>query len=261
MKYTLAISPCPNDTFMMHALLKGHVHREGMEFDVSFLDIQELNAALSEGRFDFCKVSSIAALDYSSEYQLCSAGAALGYGVGPLLLKHPKAAPLTAYSSVLCPGANTTACALFGYFYPEAKSAVRHRVFSDIMPALERAEADFGVVIHEGRFTYQAYGLERVADLGAMWESTCKLPLPLGCIVARRTIHGSVRKDFEDLVRSSITYAYQHREEVSHTMRQYAQELGSEALWSHVDLYVNQWSLDLGAEGKAAFEKLKSLRR
>jgi 1,4-dihydroxy-6-naphthoate synthase len=124
------------------------------------------------------------------------------------------------------------------------------------MPALERGEADYGVVIHEGRFTYKARGLELVADLGTLWEERFRLPLPLGCFVAHMRVSENVRRAMSDLVRRSIEYGYAHREEAYETMKRHAQELDRDAIWSHVDLYVNEWSLSLGETGYAAFEEL-----
>jgi 1,4-dihydroxy-6-naphthoate synthase len=258
MDYTLAFSPCPNDTFMMHGIMTGAVAAPGASYSISLHDIQELNTGMVEERFDFCKVSSVAALKASQSYELCSVGAALGYGVGPLLLTRPGAAPLDRGAKVLCPGSATTAHTLFRHFYPEAVS-VEQRVFSEIMPALRRGDVDYGVVIHEGRFTYQALGLECVADLGAMWEERFGLPLPLGCLVAHKRVGEEARRAFEDTLRRSIEYSYNHRDEVYRTMRAHAQELDDTALWAHVDLYVNQWSVDLGDVGREAFERLRQV--
>lgn len=258
MKFSLAFSPCPNDTFMMHGIMSGEVCDDGLELDISLLDIQELNTAMRDGRFDFCKVSSVAAMKCLDQYELCSVGAALGYGVGPLLLRRPGAGTIGDRARVLCPGEATTAHALFRSFYPHVGS-VEQTVFSDIMPALCRGDADFGVVIHEGRFTYGSFGLELVADLGALWEERWKLPLPLGCLVAHRRVSEPTRKIFESLVKKSIECSYQRREAAFRTMQQYAQELDEKAIWSHVELYVNQWSLDLGDTGREAFKALGSL--
>jgi 1,4-dihydroxy-6-naphthoate synthase len=259
MKYTLAFSPCPNDTFMMHGIMAGKVRSAGIEFDISLLDIQELNSAMVNERFDFSKVSSIAAVRNLSMYELCPTGAALGYGVGPLLLRRPGALALGEDSVVLCPGATTTACALFREFYPDAVGGIQHCLFSEIMPALEREEADYGVVIHEGRFTYKARGLELVADLGNLWEERFSLPLPLGCFVAHTRVGAAAQREVSELVRRSIEYGYSHREEVYETMKRHAQELDEQAIWSHVDLYVNEWSLALGQTGSAAFGQLRKL--
>jgi 1,4-dihydroxy-6-naphthoate synthase len=140
---------------------------------------------------------------------------------------------------------------LYRRFFPQAPKA-RNLIFSEVMPALKRGEADYGVVIHEGRFTYRDEGLELEADLGSLWEGSVKAPLPLGCIVAARRLPLEVRGAFSDCVRRSVEYAFAHREETLASMRRYAQELQDHVIWAHVDLYVNQWSLDLGEEGRRA---------
>lgn len=257
MSHVAAISPCPNDTFIFHGVLTGRIRLPGaVRFEL--LDIQELNEGIAAERFDLCKVSSVAALRHSATYEVCSVGAALGYGVGPLLVARPGAAPLGDRSRVLAPGGATTAFALLRHFFPQAR-AVQQVVFSEIMPALVRGEADYGVVIHEGRFVYQDFGLECVADLGALWEKRYEVPLPLGCLVAHRRVAREFKSAFESAVRSSIEYSYAHRDDALITMRAHAQELDDRAIWSHVDLYVNQWSSELGLTGKAAFERLASV--
>lgn len=259
MAYSFAFSPCPNDTFMMHGLMTGKVTSPGIELDISLHDIQELNAGMASERFDFCKVSSVAALRHEGRYEILSSGAALGYGVGPLVVKRADAAPLNQDSRVVCPGIDTTANALFRYFHPQ-HGAIEQRIFSDIMPALVRGEFEYGVVIHEGRFTYQQFGLEYVSDLGARWEEQFESPLPLGCLVAHARVAEEVRRTFEGMIKASIEYGYAHREDARRTMRRHAQELDDTALWSHVELYVNNWSLDLGSSGRRAFALLRDLQ-
>jgi 1,4-dihydroxy-6-naphthoate synthase len=253
MQYKVGISTCPNDTFMFHALLERRVPCEGFELDIELLDVQQLNEGLLKGQFSFSKASCFGAVQLADRYEVCSSGAALGYGVGPLVLARKDAPPLSSTTRVLSPGSMTTACMLFRYFFPEA-SSVSHVVFSDIMPSLERGEADYGVVIHEGRFTYKERGLACVADLGALWEERFSAPLPLGCIVADKSLPVEHRKAFDAAVRQSIEYAYANRSETLPTMKRYAQELSDEVVWKHVELYVNQWSLDLGEEGRRAFD-------
>ena len=258
MRSTLAISPCPNDTFMFHGIISGAIQPKAVEYDLVFADIDELNRGVAEERYDFCKVSSVAALANSTNYQLCSVGAAIGFGVGPLLLSSQRNPNIDFSQRVLAPGSSTTAYALLRYFYPRFLN-VNQVLFSEIMPTLQRGAAEYGVVIHEGRFTYQSFGLECVADLGALWEESFALPLPLGCVVAHRRISAEAKQEFEDTLRASIDYGYSHRDEAFITMRHHARELSSQALWAHVDLYVNQWSLNLDSLGAAAFDALKSI--
>jgi 1,4-dihydroxy-6-naphthoate synthase len=258
MRYKLGISTCPNDTFMFHALLERRIRCDGFDLEIELLDVQQLNEGLARGEFSFSKASCYGATLMRERFELCGAGAALGYGVGPLVLARRDPPELNESARVSAPGHMTTAFLLFRHFFPQA-SQVSHVVFSEIMPALQRGEADYGVVIHEGRFTYEANGLEFVADLGGLWEQAFDAPLPLGCIVADRTVPKQHRDAFEVAVRNSIEYAYAHAEETLPTMRRYAQELDDAVIWKHVELYVNQWSLELGEEGRRAFKVLEQM--
>ena len=260
MRYTLGISTCPNDTFMFHAILERRIDLHGLEFETSLHDVQELNTLVSQGRLDISKVSCYAAAKMHGTYEIGPAGAAIGFGVGPLLLKRRGAPPLDRNARVLCPGTLTTAGLLYRRFFPDGARA-ENLIFSEIMPALVEGRADYGVVIHEGRFTYQKLGLELVADLGSLWEAAYRLPLPLGCIVASHHVPKGEREKIHDCVRRSVEYAFANREETLPTMRRYAQELDDGVMWSHVELYVNQWSVDLGTEGRRALETFSALVR
>lgn len=257
MRNILAISPCPNDTFIFHGILSGTISMPA-DFTFKLLDIHELNQGVAAESFAFSKVSSVTALRHSDKYSLCGVGAALGYGVGPLLLRAKNAAELGPKARVLAPGDSTTAFALVHHFYPEL-SSIKHTIFSDIMPALIRGDADYGVVIHEGRFVYQSLGLECEADLGELWEKRYALPLPLGCLVAHRGVPLELKGAFEAAVIRSINYSYENRSEALETMRRYAQELSDSAINAHVDTYVNRWSLDIGSDGRRAFEMLNQV--
>jgi 1,4-dihydroxy-6-naphthoate synthase len=258
MRYKLGISTCPNDTFMFHALLTGQIACEGFDLDIELLDVQQLNEGLTQGAFHFSKASCFAASLRKDRFEVCSSGAALGYGVGPLVLARADASVAMSDARVLTPGNMTTAYLLFQRFFPEPRS-LTHVVFSEIMPALVQGEADVGVVIHEGRFTYHESGLRLIADLGALWENEYSLPLPLGCIVADRRIPEEHRVAFARGVKRSIEYAYAHKDETLPTMRQHAQELADDVIWRHVDLYVNEWSLELGDVGTKAFHHFERL--
>lgn len=258
MKYKLGISTCPNDTFMFHAILERAIDMEGMQLEIELLDVQELNQRLDSGTLELSKASCYAAARILDRYEICPAGAALGFGVGPLLLARSDAPPLDANARVLCPGALTTAGLLFRHLYPAA-TRIENVVFSEIMPALENGSADYGVVIHEGRFTYAQQGLTLISDLGQLWESEFQVPLPLGCIVASRELPIEVRERFARLVKRSILYAHEHRSETLYTMQRYAQELSEPVIWAHVDLYVNEWSLDLGDDGRRALDVFMAL--
>lgn len=260
----LAISTCPNDTFAFHAILNRRVDFQGLEFDIQLLDIEQLNSGLMKGEFDIAKASFHAALLLTESTVVLSAGSALGFGVGPLLLAaRPASNPddsQNGASVTLCPGELTTATLLFKLFYAQAlrekRTELRQVVFSEIMPALQKKQADFGVCIHEGRFTWQSQGLHFVEDLGIRWEQATGQPLPLGGILARRSLGQRQLQIASNVIRDSIEYALENRAETLPTMRRFAQELDDEVLFQHVDLYVNQWTIDLGEAGRNALKAL-----
>ncbi len=228
----------------------------GLNFEIELIDIQQLNDRLFAGEFDVAKTSFHAALLLSDKTIVLPSGSALGFGVGPLLLAaQPDCAPSNAEQVTLCPGAQTTASLLFSLFYPTT-TRVEHVVFSEIMPKLQRQEADFGVCIHEGRFTWQQQGLGLVEDLGTRWEAATNGPLPLGGIVARRHLAPQTIESVQAVIRDSLGFALANRNATFPTMRKYAQEFDDDVLMKHVDLYVNEWTLDLGSTGRKALECL-----
>jgi 1,4-dihydroxy-6-naphthoate synthase len=253
MRYKAGLSTCPNDTFMFHGLLTGRIEVDGCDIEFELLDIQELNERVARGVFHFSKVSCFAAARLAEGYDRCPVGAALGYGVGPLLVGRPGHRVPIERARIFTPGRDTTAHLLLRAFYPGAQR-VEHVVFSEIMPALQRGEVDYGVVIHEGRFTFKEMGLSLEADLGALWEERYQVPLPLGCLILDRRVPVADRLAFSEALRKSIEYGMAHRDEAIVSMRRYAQELSDDVLWRHVDLYVNRWSLELGDEGARAFQ-------
>ena len=252
----LGISTCPNDTFAFHALMHGLVDCCGIDYQVELLDIQELNNRLFRGEFDVAKASFHAALLLSDRMWVLASGSALGFGVGPLLLAAGKGdAPCNAGQLTLCPGKHTTASLLFSLFYPDT-TRVEQVVFSDIMPSLQHAQADFGVCIHEGRFTWREQGLFLVEDLGTRWEQETGTPLPLGGILAAKSLgQGTIRK-IQQTIRQSLEFARANPTAALPTMRKYAQEFDDEVLMQHVDLYVNQWTVDLSDDGAFALRQL-----
>jgi 1,4-dihydroxy-6-naphthoate synthase len=260
----LAISTCPNDTFAFHAILQRKIDLQGIDLEIELLDIEQLNEGLIQNRFDVAKASFHAALLMTGTTILLSAGSALGYGVGPLLLateadRVPGDSD-TSPSITLCPGELTTATLLFKVFYAPAlasgRTQLKQVVFSEIMPQLQRRQAQFGVCIHEGRFTWEVQGLRCVEDLGTRWERQTGEPLPLGGILAQRRLPRLQLQALQSVIRDSIEYGLANRAETLETMRRYAQELSDEVLFQHVDLYVNQWTIDLGSQGRRAVDRL-----
>ena len=260
----LGISTCPNDTFAFHGILEKKVALRGLEFHVELLDVEELNRRLFAGDFDVAKASFHAALLLADELGVLPVGSALGFGVGPLLLAarsdtHPRdqvrAGASSRLARVLCPGEHTTATLLYRLFHP-AEGDLEQVVFSEIMPALETGDADFGICIHEGRFTWREHGLALVEDLGEVWERATSTPLPLGGILARHRLADETIQTMTDVLRDSLAYALAHRDDTVPTMRRYAQELSDTVLFKHVDLYVNEWTAELGESGRAALQML-----
>lgn len=254
----LGISTCPNDTFAFHGLLTRAVDWRGLDFQVELLDVETLNERLLAGDFDVCKASFHAALLAAADVVVLPSGSALGFGVGPLLLAaEGRTRPTHPGQRTLCPGRHTTAALLFELFYPRS-SRVEHVVFSEIMPRLQARTADFGVCIHEGRFTWQAQGLTLVEDLGTRWESETGSPLPLGGILARRRLPAATIAAVQRVIHDSLMLARRDRAAPLPTMRQHAQEFDDHVLMQHVDLYVNDWTLDLGATGARALDELSA---
>lgn len=257
----LGISTCPNDTFAFHALIQRLVDWRGLQFQIELLDIQQLNNRLFQGDFDVAKASFHAALLLADRTVVLPSGSALGFGVGPLLLSaREQTRPENATQLTLCPGQHTTAALLFALFHPQT-TRVEHVVFSEIMPRLQRQQADFGVCIHEGRFTWQQAGLGLVEDLGTRWEQATHCPLPLGGIVAQRSLAPDITARVQAVIHDSLEYALADRQAALPSMRHYAQEFDDAVLFQHVDLYVNQWTVDLGPVGQRALDQLAERAR
>jgi 1,4-dihydroxy-6-naphthoate synthase len=259
-KLRVGISPCPNDTFAFHAILERRIDLRGFELDIELVDVQQLNDGLFGGRYHISKASFHAALLLSDRFVVLASGAALGFGVGPLLVA---AAPGTApspHSRVLCPGTTTTATLLYHCLHPH-QGTISQTVFTDIGPALLRGEADLGVLIHEGRLTYQRDGLALVEDLGTSFEQLADAPVPLGGILADRALPDGIASEFASLLRESIAYGWANRDEALVTIRRHAQEMDESVIWPYVELYVNDHTVDLGPEGARALEVLERTGR
>lgn len=247
----LAISPCPNDTFMFDAMVNRRIDVGAFDIEVEYLDIEQLNAAALERRYDVTKCSTAILPAIVDRYSLLDSGSALGRGNGPLLVRRRgESEPLR---HIAVPGEHTTANALVGRLFPEIEERTPV-LFSAIAEAVERGDYDGGVLIHEGRFVYHKRDLELVADLGLEWERRVGLPLPLGSIVAARDM--DIAAEFEALLRRSIEYAFAHPEASRDYIKAHAQELEDSVIDSHVALFVNDFSLSLGDEGRRAVRAL-----
>ncbi|MEO0652332.1 MAG: 1,4-dihydroxy-6-naphthoate synthase [Planctomycetota bacterium] len=254
----VGISTCPNDTFAFHALLTGAHAIDGVALDFTLADVQELNEGAAAGAFEVVKVSYAAVLGLTDRYRMLSAGSALGFGVGPVVLGRadgPDLDGLGPDARVLAPGAGTTAHLLWQLFHP-GRGRLEQQPFFEIMPALEAGRADAGVCIHEGRFTWRERGLTLLEDLGQTWEQATQAPLPLGGIAIARTVPEALAQRIAGAVRTSIEAARRDPQPTLATMRQYAQEHSDAVLWQHVDLYVNDQTVDLGPSGRRAVEEL-----
>lgn len=256
MKLTLGISPCPNDTFIFDALVNGPVEADGLTFEVLHEDVQTLNEWALEGRLDVTKLSYGVLPRVADRYALLESGGALGEGVGPLLVARPGAPPFDpATSKVAIPGRDTTAHLLFSLAHPGAGQK-RFMVFSAIEAAVLSGEVDAGVIIHEGRFTYTSRGLLKLLDLGEHWQRVTGAPIPLGGIVARRSLPIEVRRRVDSAVRRSLEHAHARGPELSAYVRCHAQEMDEAVMRQHVALYVNAFSLGLGEAGRRAVARL-----
>ena len=258
MKLTLGFSPCPNDTFIFDALVNKKIDTDGFEFDTSLEDVETLNQWALQGKLDITKLSFPAFFRSLGNYTLLNAGSALGKGVGPSLITDSKLEITNAeinQASIALPGANTTANLLFSFAYPEANDK-KFMLFSAIEDALVNKETDLGVIIHENRFTYQQKGLKKVKDLGEYWEEKMKLPLPLGGIAINQSVKRLVALKISELVRKSLEFAFTNYPVIPDYVKQHSQEMSEDVMRQHIDLYVNNFSLDLGEEGKLAIESL-----
>jgi 1,4-dihydroxy-6-naphthoate synthase len=251
----LGFSPCPNDTFIFHALVHGQVTVPGIGFEVTLADVEQLNQLALRGVPDVVKVSYGALPYLLDEYVLLRSGGALGRGCGPLIVACRPLSPSDLRNArIAIPGRYTTANLLLQLQNPDARPGIA-MPYDRIMPAVEAGEVDAGLIIHESRFTYQDHGLVQVADLGAWWESVTGAPIPLGAIIARRSLGPAVGA-IEAAIRSSIEHAHSAPEASAEYVRDHAQEMSPEVARQHIELYVTRFSVDLGAEGELAVRTL-----
>lgn len=261
MKLTLGFSPCPNDTFIFDALVNKKIDTQGFDFEVVLEDVQTLNDWANEGRLDVSKLSFPAFFKNTESYACLSAGSALGKGVGPLLIaKTMVNVPDVSHCKIAIPGENTTANFLLNFAFPTAL----HRIpmlFSRIEDAVQNGEVDLGVIIHENRFTYQQKGLVKVLDLGEHWETKTGKAIPLGCIAVKRSLPPAAVLKINELIKLSLEYAYTHYPTLSDYIKGHAQEMDEAVMRQHIELYVNEFTLELGETGREAIEAFYQLHQ
>ncbi|MFF2638743.1 1,4-dihydroxy-6-naphthoate synthase [Streptomyces niveus] len=254
----IAYSPCPNDTFVFDAWAHGRVPG-APELDVTFADIDITNGMAERGELDVLKVSYAVLPWVLDEYTLLPCGGALGRGNGPLVLTREPAADLTG-KTVAVPSERSTAYLLFRLWAAEVLPGGVGRIvvmpFNEIMPAVRDGKVDAGLVIHEARFTYQDYGLHRLADMGEHWESTTGLPIPLGAIIAKRNLGADTLQALADSARTSVRMAWDDPAASRPYVRAHAQEMDPAVADQHIALYVNEFTADLGPDGYAAVRGL-----
>ncbi len=256
----LAFSPCPNDTFIFHAMLYGLIDTGAYRFKPHLYDVEELNLKASNETYHVTKLSFFAYLKLKQHYALLDSGSALGYGCGPLLVAGNPDINLDE-ARIAIPGEWTTANLLLTLWNPNLKNVEVVR-FDDILPGIERNRFDAGVIIHEGRFVYEQYGGHKIVDLGAWWETETGSPIPLGCIAIRKDGPTMAHKsNIETMLRQSVQYALENRQASRTFIKEHAQELDDQVIDGHIDLYVNDFTVSLGQKGRQAVATLEEMAR
>jgi len=256
----IGFSPCPNDTFIFDALVNKKINTEDFSFDVVLEDVQTLNKWAIEGKLDLSKISYGVLPLVLDKYSLLRSGGALGKGVGPLLITNQAGLDANdiAGKTIAIPGENTTAHLLFSLAYPQARKK-KFMIFSEIEDAVLHNQVDLGVIIHENRFTYMQKGLKKVTDLGEYWERQTHNPIPLGGIVMKRNFDKTIQIRIDALIRKSVEYAFSNYPLLPDYVKQHSQEMEELVMRQHIDLYVNNFSISLGDDGKQAVKKLLSV--
>ena len=259
MKLTLGFSPCPNDTFIFDAMVNKKIDTKEFDFDVMLEDVQTLNQWALQDKLDITKISYGVLSLVSGNYNLSDSGGALGKGVGPLLISKKEINPVEINNcTIAIPGKNTTAHLLFSLAFPGVVKK-QFMIFSEIEQAVLSGQVDAGVIIHENRFTYQDKGLIKLIDLGEFWENKTGCPIPLGGIVMKKSFDTAIHQQINALIKKSIEYSFNNYPAISSFVRQHAQEMNEHVMRRHIDLYVNNYSLSLGDDGKKAIETLMEI--
>jgi len=253
---TLGYSPCPNDTYIFYALVHGKVAVPGITVGERLEDVETLNRLALAGTLDLTKVSYHALGRLRDRYALLRSGGALGRGCGPLIVARPGTRiEDLGTGAVAIPGMLTTAWLLLRLYDPKLTNVVV-MPFDRIMQAVADGAVAAGLIIHESRFTYPRYGLESLLDLGAWWERHSGLPIPLGGILGKRSLGADTLMKVEEAIRESLRYARSHPDEVLAYCKQHSQEMDEKVMMSHISLYVNDFTRDLGCEGIASVRRL-----
>lgn len=256
---TIGISPCPNDTFIFDAIFHQRIDLEGLQFEFRFHDVETLNHKAMSVDLDVIKVSFFTYLLLRQKFELLESGSAMGFGTGPLLIsKNEYTNEDLPHLTVAIPGHFTTAHMLFRMFARSVKKK-EFMLFSEIEDAILRGEVDAGVIIHENRFTYEKRGLKKIVDLGSHWEKLTGAPIPLGGIVARKGLGADTIKKLNRIMHRSVKFALEHPEVAMPFVKQHAQEMAEDVMKKHIQLYVNENTLKIGTEGKAAIKKLQEI--
>ncbi len=256
MKLSVGFSTCPNDTFMFEAIVNKRLDMDRTEFDFMLSDVEELNKKAKNNELDISKISIAAYPYFADQYELLTAGSAIGKGNGPVLVSKKKIYQDELHDALIAiPGVHTTARLLLSIIYPEARH-VKEYLFSDIEEAVLSDETDAGVIIHENRFTYPQKGLRKVTDLGEEWEKITRLPLPLGGIIIRRGLPAEVKTAFDRLLSESVKYALGKPLVSLPYVKKHAQNLDESVIFQHINLFVNEFSVQMGEEGKKAITTL-----
>lgn len=251
---TLGFSPCPNDCFIFDAMIHGKIDTEGLEFKLLMEDVESLNQKAFRTELDITKLSFHAYAYLTKHYQLLNSGSALGNNCGPLLVASSKY-QVSGFSKIAIPGKYTTANFLFCLAFPQVKNKVE-MVFSEIEDAVLSGKVDAGLIIHENRFTYEQKGLVKLMDLGEFWEDLAKAPIPLGGIVIKRELSEELKQKVDRVIRRSVEYAFANPKASLNFVKAHAQEMSEEVMYKHIELYVNDFSIGLGEEGKRAVKIL-----
>jgi len=256
MKLKLGFSTCPNDTFIFDAMVHHKIDTEGVEFEYFMGDVEELNKMAFSGAAHITKISFNAFTKLANDYVLLDSGAALGENCGPLIIAASDF-PVEELNNkkIAVPGFNTTANLLMEYAFPKAVNKVE-MLFSDIENAVAGGRVDAGLIIHESRFTYAQKGLVKLADVGEIWEKRTGTPTPLGGIIAKRSLGEEMLRKINRIMRRSVEYAFENPKSSLDFIRANAQEMDEEVMYKHIELYVNNYTLSLGEEGRRSVNKL-----